>query len=221
MRHNQNTRTIPGHLLGWIQILITSTLLSGYVMGFIREVITVNSARVNNGVAFEHPDGWTRDLWGGTFGTLVAMFVAGWMLYKGMSPQVPVIVGLITFIIGWWACEGGEAYTVERWGPGKKHKKEGLQTTDLSATNIDEFAPFIFGIFPLFWWECPYWGQLIGLGLAFLVFRILDGKKPSWVKYFEDKYEGTPFGVMIDDVIAMAPITLGLAVLTVIINAYF
>ena len=219
MQTHQN-RSLAYHALGWAQVFITSTAFTGYTTLLLRKVVVMLSWWSPAAIDAHISDFFYRDRWGGTFGTLAAALVAWWMLAQGLPSLVPFVVGVIAFFVGLWACAGGEAYTVERWGPGKKHGKSGAQTTDLSATNIDEFAPFLAGVSPIFLWQCSYEGQLAGLAVAFEAFRILDGATPRFVKVFEDEHEGTAWGVMIDDPVAMLPVTLVLCVVAVFLTGF-
>lgn len=198
------------HVRGGLQILITSTLLTGYISWFIRELLAI-LVTTNPWSDGNHGDDirslLPRDKWGGTFGTLASAVVIWLMLQAGVHFTIPIIVGAASFFVGWWACGPGEAYTVAILGPGTKHGKRGAQVSDLSATNIDEFAPFLMGCFPICFLDGNEAGQLLLLVSAFIGFRVLDGAKPPFVKYFEDKYEGTPWGVMVDDLVAMLPVT--------------
>lgn len=116
------------HLLGGLQILITSTLLTGYISWVIREFMIMMVAAnpwADDRFKKETRSRWSRDALGGTFGTVAAALVAWTMLQMDAHFTLPIIVGVLSFFAGWWACGPGEAYTVTLFGPGTKHGKHG------------------------------------------------------------------------------------------------
>ena len=125
----------------------------------------------------------------GTWGSLAALPFAVIIFAIGSFPAL-LIATIAAFFIGWWATTQHTANTGNH---------------DPGEVVIDEVVGQWITLFPLagmLWlWEVPLvilpWPGLIA-GLMF--FRFFDILKP-WPVSWADKKE-TPFGVMLDDVIA-------------------
>lgn len=114
----------------------------------------------------------------GTFGTLLG-FPLGWLLARGLSPEVSMVVLLAAFLLGVWACgETGRA----------------LGVADHGAMVWDEVVAFALVIF----FTPVHWMWQIG---AFALFRFFDIVKPPPIRYFDGALKNG-FGVMFDDLIA-------------------
>jgi phosphatidylglycerophosphatase A len=114
----------------------------------------------------------------GTFGTLAA-FPIYWLLAPLLSDRMFLLVLVLAFVIGIWAC-------------GKTGKALGV--ADFGGIVWDEIVSFMLVLFftPPGW----YW-----YFLAFVLFRFFDIVKPPPIRYFDSNWHGG-LGVMFDDLLA-------------------
>lgn len=114
----------------------------------------------------------------GTFGTLLA-FPMYWYLAPLLSDRVFMLVLVLTFAVGVWACDiTGKA----------------LGVADHGGIVWDEIVAFMLVLFftPAGWeWSL----------LAFALFRFFDIVKPPPIRYFDSNWHGG-LGVMFDDLLA-------------------
>jgi phosphatidylglycerophosphatase A len=122
----------------------------------------------------------------GTFGSLAALLP--WLLLRELPLWIYLIVLLVGFAIGVWACDvAGRALGVD----------------DHRSLVWDEFIGQWVALLPLLlpsllpaggfhWWM---------LALGFVLFRLFDVWKPWPIRWLDRRVKGG-FGVMIDDVIA-------------------
>jgi len=113
----------------------------------------------------------------GTFGTLL-----GWAIGLALGavyPDAALLVALIFFAVGVWACDVTGRH---------------LGVADHGGMVWDEVAAFLL-VLALVPRELPW--QLA----AFVAFRFFDIAKPPPIRHFERRYHGG-FGVMFDDVLA-------------------
>ena len=128
----------------------------------------------------------------GTWGSLVALIIAyGIVQYTGVL-GLPIAT-ILAFGIGWIAITAQISKT-------KIH--------DPSEIVIDEVVGQWVAVLPLAIWPLDNGISLFYWALAFLIFRLLDIKKPSLIGWADRK--NTALSVILDDVIA------GLATATVI-----
>lgn len=114
----------------------------------------------------------------GTFGSLAA--ILPWLLLRQLSPPLNVLVIVIGFAIGVWACDvAGRALGVD----------------DHRSLVWDEFIGQWIALLPAL--LAPWWAVVLGFGL----FRLFDVWKPWPIRYLDQHLKGG-FGVMVDDVIA-------------------
>ena len=120
----------------------------------------------------------------GTWGSLVAIIIAYITVkhtgYLGLSFAI-----LLAVVIGWITI------TLEASSTGRH---------DPSEIVIDEVVGQWISVLPLAIWPIIHSKPLLYWALAFLVFRILDIRKPSLIGWVDRK--NTPLSVILDDVIA-------------------
>jgi phosphatidylglycerophosphatase A len=122
----------------------------------------------------------------GTFGSLAALIP--WLLLRELPLWIYLVVLLVGFIIGVWACNvAGRALGVD----------------DHRSLVWDEFIGQWVALTPLL---VPAWlpdggFQWWMLALGFVLFRLFDVWKPWPIRWLDRRVKGG-FGVMIDDVIA-------------------
>lgn len=120
----------------------------------------------------------------GTFGSLAAL-PFGYAIAVLAGPLALILVSLLVFGAGYWA-------TVAETAGSGNH--------DPSEIVIDEVVGQFLAMLPLAFGAFANSNQLIAVASAFVLFRIFDILKPfpiSWADGLE-----TPFGVMLDDVLA-------------------
>jgi phosphatidylglycerophosphatase A len=125
----------------------------------------------------------------GTFGSLAA--ILPWLLLRQLSVPLNVLVIVMGFAIGVWACDvAGRALGVD----------------DHRSLVWDEFIGQWIALLPAL--LAPWWAVALG----FVLFRLFDVWKPWPIRYLDKHLKGG-FGVMVDDVIAgvFAAIALKLA----------
>ncbi len=124
----------------------------------------------------------------GTFGTLLA-FPLYWLLFPHAGPIGLLVLVLLLFVLGIWACEvTGQA----------------IGAADHSGMVWDETVAFLLVL--VFVPASLYWQAA-----AFLLFRLFDIVKPPPIRYY-DRTLKSGFGVMLDDLIAAFYTLLVLAV---------
>ena len=144
---------------------------------------------------------------GGTAGSLVGLLVQLALLEYAW--QVPAAIAIATFAIGLAVVGPAERFMLAIWGPRLKHVGHEKVREDFNETCFDEFhAVFVydafFRLFPMTQEE-----HLALLFAGFVIFRVLDAKKPWPIGWIERRWHGTAFGIMVDDTVAAA-ITAGL-----------
>ncbi|CAH1906464.1 Phosphatidylglycerophosphatase A [Candidatus Nitrotoga sp. HW29] len=125
----------------------------------------------------------------GTAGTLVA-FPIYWYLAERLTDAQFILVLVLAFAVGVWACE-------------KTGKALGVP--DHGGMVWDEIVAFLLVL--IFTPEGFFW-QL----LAFLLFRFFDIVKPPPIRHFDRTWHGG-LGVMFDDILAAGYTLLSLALL--------
>lgn len=118
----------------------------------------------------------------GTFGSLAA--IAPWLLLRQLPLPFYLIVLVLTFALGVWACDVAGAV---------------LGVDDHRSLVWDEFVGQWLTFLPLLLLPGPWW--FIALGFA--LFRLFDVWKP-WPISWLDRHLKGGLGVMVDDVIAGA-----------------
>ncbi|MBA2077596.1 phosphatidylglycerophosphatase A [Rhodanobacter sp. PCA2] len=125
----------------------------------------------------------------GTFGSLAALLP--WLLLRGLSLPLNLLVIGLGFVLGVWACErAGRALGVD----------------DHRALVWDEFVGLWIALLPAL--LAPWWAVLA----SFALFRLFDVWKPWPIRVFDRRLKGG-LGVMVDDVVAgaFAAVVLGIA----------
>jgi len=121
----------------------------------------------------------------GTFGSLAALLP--WLLLRQLSIPLYVLVLLVSFAIGVWACDiAGRALGVD----------------DHRSLVWDEFIGQWIALIPLLLPALPtsfstWWWLLAG----FVLFRLFDVWKPWPIRWLDRHLKGG-MGVMVDDVVA-------------------
>jgi phosphatidylglycerophosphatase A len=124
----------------------------------------------------------------GTAGTLLAWGL--WLSFHEMGGSV--LLGLLTFLLGWWACT---------------HTAKALNKPDPSCVVWDEI--WAFGLLLTLWPHTHT--QSIPLSsldqcLAFILFRLFDIFKPFPIGWVDRQFKGFGWrgglGIMLDDVLA-------------------
>jgi len=114
----------------------------------------------------------------GTFGSLAA--ILPWLLLRQLSLPLNVLVIVIGFAVGVWACDvAGRALGVD----------------DHRSLVWDEFIGQWIALLPAL--LAPWWAVVLG----FALFRLFDVWKPWPIRYLDQHLKGG-LGVMMDDVIA-------------------
>lgn len=114
----------------------------------------------------------------GTFGTLLA-FPLFWFFRAETDPIEFILVIVVLFVLGIWACEvTGRA----------------LGAPDHGGMVWDETVAFLLVLF--FTPAAPAWQAA-----AFLLFRLFDILKPQPIRYYDRTFKNG-FGVMLDDLVA-------------------
>ena len=114
----------------------------------------------------------------GTFGSLAA--ILPWLLLRQLSLPMNVLVIVIGFAVGVWACDvAGRALGVD----------------DHRSLVWDEFIGQWIALLPAL--LAPWWAVVLG----FALFRLFDVWKPWPIRYLDQHLKGG-LGVMMDDVIA-------------------
>ncbi|WP_233843464.1 phosphatidylglycerophosphatase A [Dyella sp. 2HG41-7] len=114
----------------------------------------------------------------GTFGSLAA--ILPWLLLRQLSLPMNVLVIVVGFVIGVWACDvAGRALGVD----------------DHRSLVWDEFVGQWIALLPAL--VAPWWAVIAG----FVLFRLFDVWKPWPIRYLDRHLKGG-LGVMVDDVVA-------------------
>jgi phosphatidylglycerophosphatase A len=114
----------------------------------------------------------------GTFGSLAA--ILPWLLLRQLSLPVNVLVIVVGFLIGVWACDvAGRALGVD----------------DHRSLVWDEFVGQWIALLPAL--LAPWWAVVAG----FALFRLFDVWKPWPIRWLDRHLKGG-LGVMVDDVVA-------------------
>ena len=135
----------------------------------------------------------------GTWGSLVALPLAGGVhSIAGFPALLWGVVGVT--LLGWWAV---------------REAAEGMEDPDASEFVIDEVAGQWIALLPVSasaWWlgidPLRLWPGILA---AFLLFRLFDIWKPGPIGWADRL--GTPWGVMLDDLIAGAFAAVGVLLL--------
>ena len=120
----------------------------------------------------------------GTWGSLVALIIA-YIIVRYTGHLGLVFAILLVFAIGWITI------TLQASSTGRH---------DPSEIVIDEVVGQWISVLPLAIWPISHGIHLFYWFLAFVIFRILDIKKPSLIGWADRK--NTPLSVILDDVIA-------------------
>ena len=120
----------------------------------------------------------------GTWGSLVALIIA-YIIVRYTGHLGLVFAILLVFAIGWITI------TLQASSTGRH---------DPSEIVIDEVVGQWISVLPLAIWPISHGIPLFYWFLAFVIFRILDIKKPSLIGWADRK--NTPLSVILDDVIA-------------------
>jgi phosphatidylglycerophosphatase A len=114
----------------------------------------------------------------GTFGSLAA--ILPWLLLRHRSLPLNLLVIVIGFLIGVWACDvAGRA----------------VGSDDHRSLVWDEFIGQWIALLPAL--VAPWWAVVVG----FALFRLFDVWKPWPIRWFDRQLKGG-LGVMVDDVVA-------------------
>jgi phosphatidylglycerophosphatase A len=126
----------------------------------------------------------------GTFGTLLA-FPLYWLIRPEVGPMEYLLVVLVLFGLGIWACDvTGRA----------------LGVADHGGMVWDETVAFLLVLF--FTPAALHWQAV-----AFLLFRLFDILKPPPIHYYDRTFK-SGFGVMLDDLVAAFYTLIVLAIAT-------
>ena len=113
----------------------------------------------------------------GTFGTLAAIPI--YLLVANASPTIYLLLTIIFFVIGIWACDKYSKY---------------LGVHDHGSIVWDEVVGYLITMA----FVVP---DIVSVLLGFILFRLFDIWKPFPIKQLDEKVHGG-LGIMIDDVLA-------------------
>jgi phosphatidylglycerophosphatase A len=151
--------------------------------------------------------GWIfgrQGLAGGTMGALVALGVQWWL--RNASPWLVFSLTVGSFILGCLMVHDAEEWLFKHYGGRRRHTGKFVQS-DFNETNIDEFHGQLLAGLPLWFMHLnddPRTFAVL-LILSFVLFRVLDAKKPGYIGRVEKRFTGTAFGIMVDDTAAAIP----------------
>jgi phosphatidylglycerophosphatase A len=117
----------------------------------------------------------------GTFGTLVG--IPFWFALAWLPIWAYVLATLALFAAGCAIC-------------GASARRLGVH--DFGGIVFDEVVGYLVSALPLLWLSLPLW---MGLGAAFVLFRLFDIWKPWPIRALDRHVEGG-FGIMLDDLVA-------------------
>jgi len=140
---------------------------------------------------------------GGTAGSLFAVIIQVLLLMYVSNP-VAWSLGfiVITMALGLLSISTGERLMYDKWGSGKRHTGKVVKH-DRNETCIDEICGQLLAGLPVFLLPLDAGHQrIIGLIIAFILFRLFDGYKPWPIKTIEQWCGPTAFGIMFDDIVA-------------------
>ncbi|TBR40246.1 MULTISPECIES: phosphatidylglycerophosphatase A family protein [Dyella] len=158
-----------------------------------KKILTAEQRRI----LLSSPAGWLACGFGsgltpkaqGTFGSLAALLP--WLLLRHLSLPVYVLVLVVAFAIGVWACTvAGRALGVD----------------DHRSLVWDEFVGLWIALIPAM--LAPWWMVIAG----FALFRLFDVAKPWPISWLDRRLKGG-LGVMVDDVVAGVFAAIVLAIL--------
>ena len=185
----EKTKVEP--FIGWISLFVSTTAFTGLIL--------------KNGKG------------AGTIGALVAFFVQVILYMLGISVVHLVLLTVASFMVGLVMVDDGEAFMRQMYGTTRRRHNGTLVDHDFNETNIDEFHGQMLAGAIVFWLagsdNRPFWTGMIFLFISFGLFRFFDIKKPGPIGVLERRYDGTAFGLMVDDTLAgvFAAILTGLA----------
>ncbi len=139
---------------------------------------------------------------GGTLGTIVAFVLLLFMWAHQASTQWVVAIAIGSYLVGLLCVRQAEQFMFLKWGLGARHTGE-IVKVDRNETNIDEFhGMFVAGLGV---WVIPTQYPVMAyanLCMLFLLFRLFDALKPWPVSWAEERFKGSPTGIMLDDTVA-------------------
>lgn len=154
---------------------------------------------------------------GGTYGSLVGLAIAALILWRGGGFPIALVAVVVSFLLGMATIDLGETLILRRWGPRRRHTGE-LVVHDYNETNIDEVFGQLIACLPIFLVSFPASVQ-VTLGVAaFVLFRIFDAYKPGLVGWAEERWDGSAFGIMIDDGVAGLFAAVGITLIVMIVK---
>jgi len=190
--------------MAWIALAISSTLFTGFLLGWI----------------LKKPGAG-----GGMIGASVGL---GIQYFLASSPDAVfwswVLVGG-TFLLGLITIDVAENLIFDRWGTRKRHTGE-IVFEDYNETNLDEVHGQLVAGLPVFYLLSAedFIARIIWLIFAFVLFRVFDTLKPGPVQWAENfvpiSINGNgvvAFPIMLDDTVAgiLAAVSVGLLMLGV------
>lgn len=185
--------------LSWLALFLSTGFLTGLVPEWI------------------HPK--LKGKGGGFMGSLVglALLYPLWTQHWCDTPELLLITCILTFPpLGTWIVGEGERMMFVLWGPRRRHTGDMVES-DFNQTNYDE-------IVGMFWAALIVWplhepGNTWPLLGIFMIFRVLDTKKPWPISYVEKKWQFShpAISVIADDVAA----GIGAGLITMVATAFF
>lgn len=188
-----------GIVLNWISLTISSVFFFGFwswrpriERGVSLFGLSVRKSRKNE-----------QGTGGGTAGTVFAAIVA-WFIFPQMTTLEWFFVCLVVGLLGLFTITNAENFMLIKWGEGLKFRSQTPVKHDRNETCIDEVIGFFVTLFPIKFMVSllgAEWKYIVAFGFAFILFRVFDAFKLSFVRAFEKKIPGA-FGIMGDDIIA-------------------
>ena len=151
----------------------------------------------------------------GTWGAFVGLVIQ--LIFIRIAAWQMALVASVALVIGLIVTRPAEELMVELYGPRKRHTGE-IVEHDLNQNCFDEVVgQLIAGIMVVQLWSDQY-DRAVGFLVAFLVFRVLDIRKPWPIKKVEKMFgPGSARGIVLDDAVAGVMTWLAL----VIVKHYF
>ena len=135
----------------------------------------------------------------GTLGRILGTVIL-WLIITQTSQPITYawLAIVISFFIGWPAVYYGEIFLFQNFGARTRHTGQ-IVDHDFNETIIDEIHGGLIAGLPIVYFLAQ--PIILPLVTSFFIFTIIDIYKPWPVNWFEEKFDNTALGVMIDDTV--------------------